>query len=131
MAASAHSHATASLLFRVRMCSLAAVLICESSFADTWRVGDRDQPWRPHPVSRVFDVGPSFRPDYVWGGGFAVEVAVDDDGDGLIDEDPVNPRRSGRRVRSVATEIGPLEVRRPGRAAASWPGRSALKIDCS
>lgn len=70
-------------------------------------------------------------PDYVWGGGFAVEVAVDDDGDGLIDEDPVNPRRSGRRVRSVATEIGPLEVRRPGRAAASWPGRSALKIDCS
>ena len=70
---------------------LALVLVSAQRLpADTWRVGDRDQPWRPHPVSRVFNVGPSFRPDYVWGGGFAVEVAVDDDGDGRIDEDPVN-----------------------------------------
>jgi len=53
-------------------------------------VGDAEQPWRLHPVSFVLNAGTDFKPDYVWGGSHAVEVVVDDDGDGLIDEDPVN-----------------------------------------
>ena len=58
--------------------------------ADTWRVGDRGQPWRLHPVSYVMDLGERYKPDFVWGGPHAVEVVVDDDGDGLVDEDPVD-----------------------------------------
>ena len=44
-----------------------------------WRVGDQDQPWNVTPVTDVLP----------WGRGWAVEVVADDDGDGLIDEDPV------------------------------------------
>ena len=58
--------------------------------AGTWRVGDTDQPWNLYPVSFVMNLGESFKPDYVWGGSYAVELVVDDDGDGLIDEDPVD-----------------------------------------
>ncbi|MFA6109624.1 MAG: FlgD immunoglobulin-like domain containing protein [Candidatus Latescibacterota bacterium] len=57
--------------------------------AVVWRVGDQSQPWQPFPVSQIMSEGPEYRKDYTWGGGFAVEVVVDDDGDGLIDEDPV------------------------------------------
>jgi hypothetical protein len=44
-----------------------------------WRVGDEKHPWVLAPVS-----GRSS-----WGQGWAVEVIADDDGDGLVDEDPV------------------------------------------
>ena len=57
--------------------------------AGTWRVGDRDQPWSMFPVSFRLDAGDVFRREYIWGGPRAVEIVVDDDGDGLIDEDPV------------------------------------------
>ena len=56
----------------------------------SWRIGDADHPWRLHPVSALLDVGEPYRPDYIWGGAYSVEVAVDDDGDGLVDEDPVD-----------------------------------------
>ena len=59
--------------------------------AATWRIGDVDQPWRLHPVSFELDGSPAvYKPDYLWGGAYAVEIVVDDDGDGLIDEDPVD-----------------------------------------
>lgn len=58
--------------------------------AATWRVGDQGQPWRLRPVSYTMDLGESYKPDYDWGGSHAMEVVVDDDGDGLVDEDPVN-----------------------------------------
>ena len=44
----------------------------------TWRVGDVDHPWTIAPVSGLT----------TWGQGWAVEVVADDDGDGLVDEDP-------------------------------------------
>ena len=60
------------------------------AFGDTWRVGDADQPWFLHAVSRDLDRSTErFRPNYVLGGPHAVEIVVDDDGDGAIDEDPV------------------------------------------
>ncbi len=55
-----------------------------------WRLGDSQHPWRLHPVSQLFDAGESYRPEYAWGGSHATEVVVDDDGDGAIDEDPVD-----------------------------------------
>lgn len=45
----------------------------------SWRVGDADHPWTLKPVSGRIDLGRSW----------AVELLADDDGDGLIDEDPV------------------------------------------
>jgi len=44
-----------------------------------WRVGDDTHPWTLRPVTGRLDLGRSW----------AVEIVVDDDGDGLIDEDPV------------------------------------------
>jgi len=44
-------------------------------------------------VSQLFDVGESYRPDHAWGGSYATEVVVDDDGDGLIDEDGPDGQR--------------------------------------
>ena len=44
-----------------------------------WRVGDADHPWNLSPVTGRL----------TWGQGWAVEIITDDDGDGLIDEDPV------------------------------------------
>ncbi len=55
-----------------------------------WRVGDAGQPWELYPVSFMLNAGESFKPDYVWGGAHATEIVVDDDGDGSIDEDPVD-----------------------------------------
>ena len=54
----------------------------------TWRVGDSTHPWNLRPVSTQLDASSSnFRPEYLWGGAFSVEIVVDDDGDGQIDED--------------------------------------------
>ncbi len=61
-----------------------------SAQTTAWRFGDAQHPWRLHPVSQLFDAGESYRPDYAWGGSHATEVVVDDDGDGAIDEDPVD-----------------------------------------
>ena len=58
--------------------------------ATTWRVGDSDQPWRVYPVSFMLTAGEVYRPDYILGGAHAIEIIVDDDGDGLVDEDPVD-----------------------------------------
>jgi hypothetical protein len=44
-----------------------------------WRVGDGDHPWNLVPVTGRL----------TWGRGWAAEILVDDNGDGLIDEDPV------------------------------------------
>ncbi len=45
----------------------------------TWRIGDAEHPWTLRPVSGRIDLGR----------GWGVELLADDDGDGLIDEDPV------------------------------------------
>ena len=52
-----------------------------STFSEirTWRIGDTEHPWNLKPVSGRIDLGRSW----------AVELLADDDGDGLIDEDPV------------------------------------------
>ena len=76
--------------FNCVMLLAAGLVFGQAALADIWRVGDGDQPWRLHPVSFILDTGVSFKSDHVWGGSHAVEVVVDDDGDGLIDEDPVN-----------------------------------------
>jgi len=70
----------------------AAVLLMSAvqPHAETWRVGDAEHPWALHPVSFVLVTGETFQPQFDWGGSFAAEVIVDDDGDGLIDEDPVD-----------------------------------------
>jgi len=73
--------------------SLIVVLVVglrQPADSTTWRVGDADHPWRLHPVSALLDAGDPYKPDYIWGGAYSVEVAVDDDGDGLVDEDPVD-----------------------------------------
>lgn len=74
------------------ICTVAAAgLLAAPAPAATWRVGDVDQPWLLFPVSSELDVSSErFRPDFVWGGPYAVEIVVDDDGDGRIDEDPVD-----------------------------------------
>lgn len=61
-----------------------------NAWAASWRIGDSGQPWRLYPVSFLLNAGKTFKPDYVWGGAHAAEIVVDDDGDGLIDEDPVD-----------------------------------------
>ncbi len=73
------------------LCGFVLALCVGTSSVDakTWRVGDRLQPWRLHPVSHVMDLGERYKPDFVWGGAHAIEVVVDDDGDGLVDEDRV------------------------------------------
>lgn len=68
---------------------VAILVVAAQIHAETWRVGDADHPWRLHPVSFVLVTGETFQPQFDWGGSFAAEVIVDDDGDGLIDEDPV------------------------------------------
>jgi hypothetical protein len=65
-------------------------LAFSSADAASWRVGDSRQPWRTYPVSFLLNSGEVFKPNYVWGGSHAAEIVVDDDGDGLIDEDPVD-----------------------------------------
>jgi hypothetical protein len=71
--------------------SALVLVLAGRASAGTWRIGDVDQPWQLRPVSTSLDVSTrTFQPDYVWGGGYAVEIVVDDDGDGQIDEDPVD-----------------------------------------
>jgi len=65
--------------------------VARDAAADTWRVGDAEHPWHLRPVSTGLDVGiRTWQPDLSWGGSWAAEIVVDDDGDGLIDEDAVN-----------------------------------------
>lgn len=71
--------------------SIAAIFgTLQLSTAATWRIGDRDQPWRLYPVSFMLDVGDQHKAEHMWGGTHAMEIVIDDDGDGLIDEDPVD-----------------------------------------
>ncbi|MFH1566660.1 MAG: FlgD immunoglobulin-like domain containing protein [Gemmatimonadota bacterium] len=58
-----------------------ALVLCNGADAAvrTWRVGDAANPWRVKPVSGIVQ----------WGRGWSTEVLMDEDGDGLIDEDPV------------------------------------------
>ena len=68
----------------MRRLSLLAACLCvltdrASAEIQTWRVGDQAHPWILRVVTGRLD----------WGKPWAVEVLVDDDGDGLIDEDPV------------------------------------------
>ena len=62
----------------------------QPSGAATWRIGDRDQPWRLYPVSFMLDTGDLHKAEHMWGGTHAMEIVIDDDGDGLMDEDPVD-----------------------------------------
>ena len=65
-------------LFTVALCTL---FLPNDSYAEIkrWRVGDDAQPWSLRPVSGRLDLGRSW----------VVEIIVDDDGDGMIDQDPV------------------------------------------
>jgi hypothetical protein len=67
-----------------------SLLIAAHLQVATWGIGDAEHPWHLHPVSLVLTTGESYEPQFDWGGSFAAEVIVDDDGDGLIDEDPVD-----------------------------------------
>lgn len=78
--------------FSVESALIGALLLgfsLDLAHGESWRVGDTDQPFRNYPVSFLLNSGEVFKPNYVWGGGHAIEIVVDDDGDGLIDEDPV------------------------------------------
>ena len=77
---------------RFNRCTPSALilLLAAQLQAATWRIGDAEHPWHLHPVSFILTTGESFEPQFDWGGSFAAEVIVDDDGDGLIDEDPVD-----------------------------------------
>jgi hypothetical protein len=63
--------------------ALSALLLMPANWVQAeikrWRVGDGEHPWILTPVTGRLS----------WGRGWAVEIATDDDGDGLIDEDPV------------------------------------------
>ena len=67
----------------IRLSTLALVLLLAGDgWAEikSWRVGDGTHPWILRPVSGRLELGRSW----------AVELLADDDGDGLIDEDPVD-----------------------------------------
>jgi len=68
-------------MIRLLAMVLCAALIYSDSHAEIkrWRVGDEAHPWTLLPVTGRLDLGRSW----------AVELIADDDGDGLIDEDPV------------------------------------------
>lgn len=74
---------------RMTRFALAAAVLPLTVSADTWRVGDEQHAFSLHPVSFVLTTGPTFQLRHDWGGSHAAEIVVDDDGDGLIDEDPV------------------------------------------
>ncbi len=68
------------------MIRLLTIMLCSAFlFSDSqaeikrWRVGDEAQPWDLRPVTGRINLGRSW----------AIEIVADDDGDGLIDEDPV------------------------------------------
>ena len=68
-------------MIRLLAMVLCAAFLYSDSHAEIkrWRVGDDAHPWTLLPVTGRLDLGRSW----------AVEVIADDDGDGLIDEDPI------------------------------------------
>jgi hypothetical protein len=66
-----------------RTAALMLLILLPASFGSAevnrWRVGDGAHPWGIAPVTGRLD----------WGRGWSVEILVDDDGDGLVDEDRV------------------------------------------
>ncbi len=68
-------------MIRLLVLVLSAAVLTSDGYAEIkrWRVGDGAHPWILRPVTGRLDLGRS------WG----AEVVVDDDLDGLIDEDPV------------------------------------------
>jgi len=70
-------------LFGLSVSTLSVLLLTDIAPSQAekqrWRVGDADHPWNLSPVTGRL----------TWGRGWAVEIITDDDGDGRIDEDPV------------------------------------------
>ena len=68
-------------MIRLLVAALGVVSILSNGYAEIkrWRVGDDVHPWTLRPVTGRLDLGRSW----------AVELIADDDGDGRIDEDPV------------------------------------------
>ena len=68
-------------MIRLLVAMLGVAFIVDNSYAEIkrWRIGDDVHPWTLRPVTGRLDLGRSW----------AVELIADDDGDGLIDEDPV------------------------------------------
>jgi len=69
-------------MIRLLTAVLCTLFLPNDSFTEIkrWRVGDDAQPWSMRPVTGRLDLGRSW----------VVEIVADDDGDGLIDEDPVD-----------------------------------------
>ena len=68
-------------MIRLLVAVLGVVFMLGNGYAEVkrWRIGDEVHPWTLQPVTGRLDLGRSW----------AVELIADDDGDGLIDEDPV------------------------------------------
>ena len=68
-------------MIRLFIAVLGVAFVSSNSYAEIkrWRIGDDVHPWTLRPVTGRLDLGRSW----------AVELIADDDGDGLIDEDPV------------------------------------------
>lgn len=66
---------------RLLIAALGVAFILGDGYAEIkrWRIGDDVHPWTLRPVTGRLDLGRSW----------AIELIADDDGDGLIDEDPV------------------------------------------
>ena len=68
-------------MIRLLVAVLGVAFVSSNGYAEVkrWRIGDDVHPWILRPVTGRLDLGRSW----------AVELIADDDGDGLIDEDPV------------------------------------------
>lgn len=66
-------------LFALALCAVLSLNVSVGAEIRSWRIGDAEHPWTLRPVSGDIDLGR----------GWGVEILADDDGDGLIDEDPV------------------------------------------
>ncbi len=68
-------------MLRLLVAVVGVAFMLSNGYAEVkrWRVGDDVHPWTLRPVTGRLDLGRSW----------AVELIADDDGDGLIDEDPV------------------------------------------
>ena len=68
-------------MIRLLLAVLGVAFVLCNGYAEVkrWRIGDDVHPWTLRPVTGRLDLGRSW----------AVELIADDDGDGLIDEDPV------------------------------------------
>ena len=68
-------------MIRLLVAVLGVAFVFSNGYAEIkrWRIGDDVHPWILRPVTGRLDLGRSW----------AVELIADDDGDGLIDEDPV------------------------------------------